>query len=176
MARLESFFGGVSRILLYVAAAAMLIMTTLVVVASFMRYLVGRPFAFTEELVALLYMTMVFLSVPISTIRREHISVTLLSERIMSALKHPFRILASLIMIVFNAWFSVIAFEFTAVSYNLGSRSEQVDLLLWPWMAMIPISMGFVTIISILHLWQAGHAARTGEEIAEPQPGVGEVF
>ena len=171
MVTVERVFAAVSRVLLYLAAVAMLLMTALVVVASAMRYLVGKPFAFTEELVALLYMTMVFLSIPIATVKRQHISVTLLSERALALLHRPFRLFAAVVMLVFNAWFSVIAFDFTAVSYGLNAKSEQVDILLWPWMALVPLSMGFVSVISLLHLLQA----TAGVEI-EPEQPAGEVL
>src|SRR5690349_2717600 len=100
MVTVERVFAVISRVLLYLAAIAMLLMTTLVVVASAMRYLVGKPFAFTEELVALLYMTMVFLSIPIATVNRQHITVTLLSERALALLHRPFRLFAAIVMLV----------------------------------------------------------------------------
>lgn len=82
MPRMEVVFTAISRVLLFVAAASVFAMTALVALSAYMRYFVGSPFVFTEELVALLYLVMVFLTIPICAIRREHITVT-------AAVEHP---------------------------------------------------------------------------------------
>jgi TRAP-type C4-dicarboxylate transport system permease small subunit len=157
--------------MLYVATAALLLMTSLVVISSFMRYLVGRPFGFTEELVALLYMSMVFLAIPIATVHRRHVAITVLPQKIMLLFKRPFRFLAVVAMIAFCIWFTVAAVSFTSESYRFGSRTEISEILLWPWMAVIPISMGLVSLISILHLIQGADPSEGPGESGEAVPG-----
>ena len=139
--------------LLYAGAAALLALTALVVIASFMRYFIGKPFAFTEELVALLYMSMVFLAIPLVTVKETHIAVSVMPQRVRRAIGPLLRVGASLVMIVFCAWFTVEAYGFVQRSRGLDSRSEQFGLLLWPWMAVIPVTMAFVTIIAAFHLF-----------------------
>lgn len=164
MSVIERLFTIVARAMLYVATAALLLLTFLVVLSSLMRYVYGAPFSFTEELVALLYMTSIFLAVPLATVDRIHVAIAVLPSKIMHLLRYPLRILACLVMIAFCVWFTIVAYEFVAQSYAFHSRSEQAEILLWPWMAIMPISMIFVALISILHLIQSINPS------AEPPP------
>lgn len=168
MKLLEAVFGAVSTFLLHLATGFLLLMTALVVTASFMRYIVGRPFAFTEELVALLYMAMVFLAVPIVTMRHRHVAISVLPSRVMTLLRHPFRLAACVAMIAFCTWFAIAAYGFVEQSYNFNSHTEQVEFLLWPWMAIIPAMMGFMAVISLLHLVQSATGEDTGAEDETP--------
>ncbi len=154
MSIVERLFTVVARAMLYMATAALLLLTFLVVLSSLMRYVYGAPFSFTEELVALLYMTSIFLAVPLATAERVHVAIAVLPKKLMHLLRYPLRLLACLIMIAFCVWFTIVAYEFTAQSYSFHSRSEQAEILLWPWMAIMPVSMAFVVLISILHLVQ----------------------
>ena len=162
MPRFEAFLAAISRALLAGAGILVLVMTGLVVLASFMRYFVGSPFAFTEELVALMFLAMVFLTIPISTVRREHIVVTVCVERAGPLLQRVLALLSLLVMLVFAGWFVVEAYVSAAFSRKIGARSDQVDLLLWPWMGIMPVVMAFVGVITILHVWQAVRDLRSG--------------
>lgn len=154
MNTLERLFSRAARVMLYAGAISLLVMTALVVIASFMRYFVGRPFAFTEELVALLYMSMVFLAIPLVTVKRSHIAVSVMPQRVTRAIGGLLRAGGGLVMIAFCTWFTVEAYNFVEYSRRLNSRSEQVELLLWPWMAVIPVTMAFVTIIAAFQLFR----------------------
>lgn len=152
MKTIERFFAALGGVMLHASAIALLVMSSLVVIASFMRYLVGRPFDFTEELVALLYMSMVFLAIPLVTVQQSHVNVSVLPQRLTRALATPLRIGAGLIMIAFCTWFTLEAYEFVEQSRRFNSKTEQVEILLWPWMAVIPVTMALVTIIALFHL------------------------
>ena len=64
MQRIETLLYALTRIIVHIGTVAALLLTGLVVLSSIMRYLLGSPFHFTEELVGLLFMAMVFLTVP----------------------------------------------------------------------------------------------------------------
>ncbi len=149
--RIERALVALSRVLLAVAAAAALTMTTLVVVASFMRYIVGSPFRFTEELVALLYVAMMFFTMPHGTIMRQHITVPMLVDRAAARTRHCLHVVAALATVAFAVWFTIEAYQFAAFSQEIGARSEQFDFLLWPWMGLMPAAMGLVAVIAC---WQ----------------------
>ncbi len=168
LARLESALGRLGRALLVLAAFAVLGMTALVVLASIMRYLLGAPFRFTEELVALLYAAMMFLTIPLCTLRNDHIGMMLVVERSGQAGRRVLRLLACLVTITFCVWFTIEAWKFAAFGRELGSRSEQVDILLWPWMALMPATMALVALIVLLQTIRAFVALRTGTD-GEPR-------
>lgn len=154
MSILERAFARIARTMLYVSAIALLVMTALVVTASFMRYLLGRPFDFTEELVALLYMSLVFLAIPLVTVERSHISISVLPAQLQKRIRGLLRAGASLVMIAFCTWFTIETYAFVEESRRFNSKSEQVEILLWPWMAVIPITAAFVTIIAVFQLFR----------------------
>jgi TRAP-type C4-dicarboxylate transport system permease small subunit len=151
---LERLVSRLATAMLYAGAAALLVLTALVVIASFMRYFIGKPFAFTEELVALLYMAMVFLAIPLVTVKGTHITVSVMPEAVRRRIGPALRVGGVLVMIVFCAWFTVEAFNFVQRSRGLASRSEQFGLLLWPWMAVIPVTMALVTVIAVWQLFR----------------------
>src|SRR5690606_39650535 len=49
--------------------------------SAIMRYVAGRPFSFTEELVGVLFITMSFLSLPIVLCDNMHVNITLFTDR-----------------------------------------------------------------------------------------------
>ena len=168
MRLIERLFSRIAAVMLYLGAASLFLMTMLVVIASFMRYLVNRPFDFTEELVALLYMAMVFLAIPLVTVRRVHVNVSVMPERWMTATAGWCRIGAGIVMIAFCAWFAIEAYGFMEQSRRFNSKSEQVEILLWPWMAVMPATMIFVGLITLVNLLLGRAAA--GDSAGEGPP------
>jgi len=55
-------------------------MTIFVSLSAIMRYVIGKPFGFTEELVGLLFAALVCLALPYVTARRNHIEITLIFD------------------------------------------------------------------------------------------------
>ena len=153
MDTLERLLLRISRGLTYLATISLLLMTVLVITSSIMRYFVGRPFRFTEELVALLYMAMVYLAIPLVTARRAQITVSVLPERLTERLAGLLRVGSALVMVGFCTWFMIEAWDFSEYSRRLSSKTEQFDILLWPWMALIPVTLGFTTLIEIFYLF-----------------------
>lgn len=164
----DGVLGRVAKLALGAAAGASLLMTALVVLASVMRYVFGAPFRFTEELVALLYSAILFLTMPLCTLRNQHIGMPLVVDRVRPVARRGLRMLASLVTLAFALWFSIEAIRFAAFSREIGARSEQVDLLLWPWMAVMPASMIFVAIIVVAQLARGGRAAAGQDDSAAP--------
>jgi TRAP-type C4-dicarboxylate transport system permease small subunit len=153
--RLDAAFEAVCRAMLRGAAIAVVAMTVLVALSVVMRYALGSPFAFTEELVALLYLAMVFLTIPMGTLRREHITVSVAVDRAGPAVRRLLAVLAALVMVVFAAWFTMETWAFAAFSRWLEARSDHVGILLWPWMAIMPAVMILSGAISLVHAWRA---------------------
>lgn len=168
MNALERLFLAVARWMAYAGALALLVMTALVVISAVMRYFIGSPFGFTEELVALFYMSMVFLAIPLVTMNSTHVAVSVMPERVKLKFSQVLRVGAALVVVVFCAWFAYEAFGWMDHSRRLHSKSEQADFLLWPWMAVIPGTMTFVAIIALFRLVR-GHPAPL-PDAAGPRP------
>ena len=170
MTRVATLLAALSRLLLVGAAGLVLAMTGFVALSAIMRYFVGSPFGFTEELVALMFLAMVFFTIPISTVRREHIVVTVCVERVRPPLKRVLALVAALVMVAFSVWFVIESWSTMAFSAKIGARTDQVRLLLWPWMAIMPAIMALVAFVALLQLWQAIRSPLRATDAAPQRP------
>ena len=87
-------------------------------------------------------------------------------ERAGTRSKRLLSLVAALVMLVFTVWVSVETWAFADYSRELGARSEQVGLLLWPWMAIMPATMLLTALISAVRGWQSFQDLRRGTDSA----------
>lgn len=139
-------------VMLVLSTITAILMTLFVVLASVMRYGLGSPFAFTEELVGLLFTTMIFLGVPICTLRNSHIAVTILPDMMRPRMRGIADRLASVLVVVFCVWFGYLSFGYMQTAIELDARSAGSRLLLWPWTAILPLSCLFAGIAALLRV------------------------
>ncbi len=116
-------------------------MTGLVLVSTLMRYLAGSPIGFSDELSGLLFLSLSFLSLPHVLNTSQHIRIDLLVRTLSHRLAVAADIFANAIFIAFATTFAYQAWDFMMFSFQIGSRSEISGVLLWPWMALMPMSM-----------------------------------
>lgn len=140
----------VSTVLLHLATLCGIALTLLVALSAVMRYALGQPFAFTEELVGLLFAALVFLALPYVTFRRQHIEVTLLRDCLPAGAQRVCDIAARLLMVLFACWFGWYALDFAVMSYGLGSRSDIAGIALWPWMSLIVLACVLMAVFVLL--------------------------
>lgn len=135
-----------------IGAAALAGIFALVVVAVVMRYVWGRPFAFTEELSGLLMTLAVFTLLPSAVLREINIRVTVISERLPARPQRWLFLFGQLLLLAFCAVFVREAwgiYEFTA---QLKLMSEQSRLPLAPFLLISTIS---VAAAGVAGAWRA---------------------
>ncbi|ESR22527.1 Tripartite ATP-independent periplasmic transporter, DctQ component [Lutibaculum baratangense AMV1] len=137
------------------AGVALILMTALVVLATVMRYFVGAPLMFSDELVGLLFCGTSFLAIPISLLQRRHISVDIVVGNLPDRGRRLIDVLAVLIFITFAAAFIYNAFDFADFSRQIGSSSDIGSLLLWPWMMVLPATFLVAALIALIQLVDA---------------------
>jgi TRAP-type C4-dicarboxylate transport system permease small subunit len=140
----------VSTVLLHAATVCGITLTLFVALSAIMRYMVGSPFSFTEELVGLLFSALVFLALPYVTLHRQHIEVTLLRDCLPAGARRICDLAARALMVLFALWFGRYAFDFAAMSYRLNSRSDMAGIPLWPWMSLIVLSCLLMALFVII--------------------------
>lgn len=141
--------------LLYLAVIAGMLMTSFVVLASLMRYLVGSPFRFTEELVGLLFVAMASLGLPWATLHNRHLRITLIPDRLPAPLRKLSELMSTMLILVFSAYFGWLAWDFAYTSLRINARSEMGGIYLFPWMALLPTAVA-LTGIAVL-AWHRRH-------------------
>src|SRR5690606_27234747 len=115
-------------------------LTAFVALSAIMRYVVHAPFAFTEELVGLLFAALVFLALPYVTLQRKHIEVTLVTDLFSAPVRRIADITAHLLVLIFCLWFGKYAFEFVLFSFELRSSTDLAGITLWPWMGTMVLA------------------------------------
>lgn|SRR5690625_3803755 len=143
----------ISKVLLMLSAFSGVLMTLLVSLSAVMRYIVGRPFAFTEELVGLLFSALVFLALPFVTAYREHIEITLIFDLLPKKMQSYLYSLGVLLASLYMLWFGYFAFDFAQFSFVIKSTSDLGSITLWPWMGLMFVSSVLVSFILILLLF-----------------------
>ncbi len=159
--RVETALRMMAGALAGVGAAALAGIFVLVLAAVVMRYVWGRPFAFTEELAGLFMTLAVFTLLPSTVLREINIRVTVVSERLPSGLGLGVFLVGQLILLAFcwvfvqEAWG---IYEFTA---KLKLMSEQSRLPLAPFLLVSTVAMGAA---GVAGAWRAVRPVRPEAE------------
>lgn len=161
-----------ARAMNWLGAVAAVLMTGFVFLSAVMRYVVGSPLMFSDELVGLLFVTMAFLSMPLGLIQQRHISVDIVTRNLRGKLRHVVDLLATLVTVTFGVWFAKESWEFAAFSKMLDARSDIGALVLWPWMALLPACTLIVVLVALAQFWDTvnllmGREARMKHEHQE---------
>jgi TRAP-type C4-dicarboxylate transport system permease small subunit len=156
--RLEISIHAIARWMIYVATGAGIVLSGFVALASIMRYAVGAPFAFTEEIVGLLFAAMVFLALPYCTLQGKQIEVTFVVERLPLTWRRVSAIAALLFTFAFCLIYGWFAYEFAETSFMFNARSDMGRILLWPWMALMPLGCLLMAIAALVRFRRGGSA------------------
>lgn len=152
-----------ARLLIWVATLCGLGLTLFVATSAVMRYFLGSPFAFTEELVGLLFAALVFLAFPYVTLKGEHIEVSLVTMMLPERLKKAAHLASQALVVLFCVWFGYYAYDFALFSFELGSQSDMANLPLWPWMSLMSgacLLMGVFTVVRLCRGGAGMHGAK----------------
>lgn len=150
MDRVDAVVGALGRFMIWGATAAGISLSAFVALSAIMRYLVGAPFAFTEEFVGLLFSAMVFLALPYCTYADRHIRVTLVRDSLPAAWRRRAALASTLFTVAFCAVYGHFAFEFAWTSLELNARSDIGRIPLWPWMAAMPFACLAMAVAALL--------------------------
>ncbi len=106
-----------------------------------MRYLAYTPFRFTEELVGLLMTAAFFLSLPLVTLRAEHVRVLILVKSLPPPARRWAALVAALFGACFCVWMFALCLPWLEFAYDRTIRTEVGRVLMYPWMALLPLSL-----------------------------------
>lgn len=106
-----------------------------------MRYLAYAPFRNTEELVGLLMTAAFFLALPLVTLRAEHVRVLIIVSSLPDRASRWLAVVAGLFGAAFCLWFFALCLPWLEFAFDRGIKTEVGRLLMYPWMALLPLSM-----------------------------------
>jgi len=147
----ERLLRAIASALAAVGALSLVGIFVLVFASVLMRYVLGRPFNFTEELSGLLMTVAVFTLLPATVLKEVHIRVTVLSGLTQGALQRIVFIIGQLILMAFCVLFVREAWAISEFTYNLNLKSEQSRLPLAPFLMLATAGMGLA---GVAGLWR----------------------
>ena len=151
---MEKIIETTSRALMLVSVCGGMAMAALVVLGVAMRYFVGSPLAFSDELVGLLFVLIAFAILPSSELRHRNISVTLITDMMSPRLKTVARIARLVLVIAFALAFSKLAIDFAITSATFDARMDSLNVSIVPWILIIPIAALLAGLIALVRLFR----------------------
>ncbi|MGR3343619.1 MAG: TRAP transporter small permease [Paracoccaceae bacterium] len=147
--RIEGWLTPVFIAMAVLAAIAGSVIVGLIGASVTMRYLAYAPFRFTEELVGLLMTAAFFLALPLVTLRAEHVRVLILVSSLPDRAGRWMAVLANLFGAAFCLWFFALCLPWLEFAFDRNIKTEVGRLLMYPWMALLPLSM-LLTMLAFL--------------------------
>ena len=139
--RCEKWLTSLFVALAVLAAIAGAMIVGLIGISVAMRYLAYAPFRFTEELVGLLMTGAFFLALPLVTLRGEHVRVLILVSNLPGHVTRRVAVFAGLLGLAFCLWFFALCLPWLEFAFDRTIKTEVGRLLMYPWMAVLPLSM-----------------------------------
>lgn len=137
-----------------VSVVAGMAMAGLVVLGVLMRYFVGSPLAFSDELVGLLFVLIAFAILPSCELRHRNISVTLVTDMMPPRLKKISRVARLVLVVVFAVAFSKLAIDFIATSARFNARMDSLNVSIVPWIVIIPFAAILAGVIALVRIFR----------------------
>lgn len=136
-------------------ACLAILMSVFVMLSSVMRYVIGKPFGFTEEIVGILFIVLIFIGMPLAFLKRNHMAVSIVPDMSTPTMRGLLLFTGDVISLAFLIWFGWLTFNYMQEAYILNARSTGSRMLLWPWMLVLPVSAAFSSIFVVLNALRA---------------------
>lgn len=143
------------------AAVCMLGIVALITTSVVMRRVAGAPLRITEDAVGLMLSAVLFLGLPLVTLRSQHVRVAIVANALGPRFERALHVAAMLVGLVFFGWLFVKALPWLEFAWRRNLRTETARLILYPWMATLPLSVGLTWLI---------YAARLGGVLEPERP------
>ncbi|MEM8987080.1 MAG: TRAP transporter small permease [Pseudomonadota bacterium] len=161
----------VSRVVGYaglvMSCVAIVGIVLLLSVSALVRYVFSTPIPFTEDLSGLLFVIVFTASIAHATNEGGHFRLMLLWNKLSPRMRGVTLILGDMMTLIAFSIIASVTWEFADFSRMLNSRSDFGDILLWPWMMVIPVAIAcfcfaiLVRIFDVLRLLINGRTVET---------------
>ena len=166
--QLEKWLRHLFVALAVVATLAGVSIVLLVGASVTMRHVAHAPYRFTEELVGLLMTAAFFLALPLVTLNAEHVRVQILVASLPARLAHWASVAAALFGVAFTVWFFWLCIPWFEFAFERNIKTEVGRLLMYPWMAILPLSMLLTSFAFALCVRNSNICAKTDSQFEPP--------
>ena len=130
-------------------------------------YVFGKPISITEEVGALLFVTLAFLSVTEGFMADRQVRIQVLWRLLPARIKgwamvvgHGLSVIG-LVIIIRATW------DFAYFSYEVGAETYITEIPVWPWMMLIPASLAILVAATVVRMAVDVHAILIGQPVRE---------
>lgn len=141
---------GLEGLAFAMAVAAALCMVGIVAIITtgvVMRRFAGTPLHITEDVVGLMLTAVLFLGLPLVTLRSQHVRVSIAANALEPRFPLILHLAAMGVGVAFFGWIFITALPWLEFAYLRNLKTETARLLLYPWMAVVPLSIGLTGVI-----------------------------
>ena len=138
--------------LAFVSAFGMIAIVAIITVSVTLRKFFNYPLYFSEELVGILMSVLLFLALPMVTLKGNHIRLSIVTRFVKARSKFAYLILtraAYLVSVAFCTWLMIEAVPWLEFAVRLKLKTETARILLYPWMLSLPVSLSVMNLIFI---------------------------
>jgi TRAP-type transport system small permease protein len=153
---------GLALAMAVLASLAMVGIVAIIVTGVVMRRFFNTPLHITEDVVGLMLSAVLFLGLPLVTLRSQHVRVSIVADALEVRFGTALRIAAMLVGVTFFGWILFESIPWFEFAWKRGLKTETARLLLYPWMAVLPLSVGLTFVIYLARLLGLLDAERHG--------------
>ena len=131
----------IAKFLCWLATLAGISLSFFTFISVVMRYFLGTPFHFTEELVGLLFCSMSLLAFPIAEKERVHIRLEILITRLKPKPRLVARSFSLIVLVCFCGVLLYHGYNYMVLSYRLDARTDSANMLIYPWVIVLLVAL-----------------------------------
>jgi TRAP-type C4-dicarboxylate transport system permease small subunit len=125
----------------FISYACMVVMMLLIISDPFMRYMVGMPFYWSNEVSTFLMVAMAYTGLAIVFVKGGHVRVTLIFDRLPQRIRNVlWIIIASLAMFYIGILTYAVA-RLARVSFEVGRVTPTAELPYYPWQVLVVLGL-----------------------------------
>lgn len=134
------------------AAVGIVMIIGIIATSVALRKFANAPLHMTEEVVGLLLSVSLLLGLPMVTLKSEHVKMSLLTGALGPVTRKWVAASGAVLSIVFFGWLLMETYEWFEFAYQRNLKTLTSRILLYPWMAMLPLSLIICTLILLARL------------------------
>lgn len=160
---------GLASLLSALSALAVAGIVVILVFSAVQRYLLTRPMPETEELAGFLFVALAFLSIADGFVRNRQIRIEMVWRKLPPRLQGWATVAGHLLTLVVLALIARELYGFAWSSLEFGSRSDNADILMWPWMMVMPFGMAMLALAVVARIAVDLRRIRSGRPVVETE-------
>jgi TRAP-type C4-dicarboxylate transport system permease small subunit len=150
--RADRIAGVAAKGLAALGAVALFGTTFLLAFASIRRYVIDAPLSITDEMVGFLLVSIAFLSVADGFLKGRQVRLLFLWKVLPDRLRDIAYLAGHVFALVVLGTIVTQTYEFARFSLEIGAKSPVADIIEWPWMMVIPVSLVMLMIAIAIRL------------------------